>query len=229
MQKKISHTINELKGLKDNDKVVVGGLITSLKYQVSKRKLERYAILRLEDFTDSIEVMVFPNYLKDYESELAEESVLMMSGRIRIDIRETQDQDGETVETRQAKLILESAKMIKTPADKFEVPAEKAKKNNHGAAPSYSDNLDMYAESEAPDGQPSTAELRIHPPDDLPRFAKRLKEILSSNPGKTQINLTFIVGSTELSVDLGDSSRCDLDAVERILGSEIDGAKWSYK
>jgi len=64
-----------------DQRVRVGGIITFIKKIITKKGLPML-FLTLEDFTDKIEVVVFPTIYSQFESKLQEEKILLISGRI---------------------------------------------------------------------------------------------------------------------------------------------------
>jgi DNA polymerase-3 subunit alpha len=229
MQRKISHRISELSHLNDGDKVTVGGLISSLDFRISK-KLEEYAVFRLEDFTGSIEVMVFPRNLQgDTKSQIAAESVLMMSGNVRIEVKETQTEDVEPVETRQVRLIYDVGKIVSKPADLSQMNdlANSKKENNK---PRKDEILELDYSIDAPVGKIDRAELDIGLPltaDKLTDIGEKLKQALDANPGETYLDVVFSIGKSKLRVNLGLENGCDYLKVKSAMSRDLIGAKWS--
>lgn len=75
--------IAELEGLDDGAAVGVGGIITTRKVRKDRRNRD-YLILTLEDFTSSIEVMVFNNTLEKCRNILKQESMVIVQGKIKL-------------------------------------------------------------------------------------------------------------------------------------------------
>ncbi|OQB12385.1 MAG: DNA polymerase III subunit alpha [Firmicutes bacterium ADurb.Bin193] len=72
----------------DGQQVKIAGIITKIQLKYTKKD-EQMAFLRLEDLSGTIEVIVFPRVLNDFESLLTEQSIIVVSGRI--DAREEQE------------------------------------------------------------------------------------------------------------------------------------------
>ncbi len=68
----------------DGEEISLGGVITKMKITSTKRNNERMAILRLEDFHGSVEVLVFPKALPQMEIYLKPDAVVLVSGRLSL-------------------------------------------------------------------------------------------------------------------------------------------------
>ena len=227
IQEHITFAVNQLEGLADGEEVIIGGLISSIKYQISKTKLERYAIMRVEDLTGSIEVMVFPSYLRDYGEELEEEAVVLIKAKVRVDIRETVDENGETIENRQAKLILDAAKRMKKPSEKVAIVPEKKKSKPRPTA-IQTEIENIYTEIDSSATESSKIAIILPMPENILSFGEKLGEILTANPGDTEIIVKFLVGAQELAVELGEDFRCDAESIKKIISDEIANVKFNY-
>ena len=80
---------------KDGSEVTVSGIISKKREKLTKSNTNM-AFITLEDFTGSIEVIVFPKILSNYDSMLSENSIVIMHGRV--DVKEDEN----------VKLILDS-------------------------------------------------------------------------------------------------------------------------
>ncbi|MFQ6069364.1 MAG: DNA polymerase III subunit alpha [Candidatus Aminicenantales bacterium] len=81
LQKLVSHTLESLDEEEDfNSEVRVAGIIASLK-PIKTRKDERMAAFVLEDLSDRIEVVVFPDNYKKYFEFLREDQLVWVRGR----------------------------------------------------------------------------------------------------------------------------------------------------
>ena len=81
LRRKTDNTIIELTDLEDGAMRRVGGVVTALQRKWTK-KGDLMAVFTLEDLQSSIEVMVFPRTMADIGHMLAEDSVLVVSGRV---------------------------------------------------------------------------------------------------------------------------------------------------
>ena len=74
--------INDIKGENLGEKITVkiGGLITSYR-QVMTKNREPMAFITIEDFSDSINVVIFPSVFKSCEEFLIEDKVLIVDGK----------------------------------------------------------------------------------------------------------------------------------------------------
>ncbi|MGQ9679028.1 MAG: DNA polymerase III subunit alpha, partial [bacterium] len=75
--------ITELENLDDGAAVVVGGIITNRKVRKDRRDRD-YLILTLEDFTSSIEVMVFNNTLENCRDILKTDNLVIIQGKVKM-------------------------------------------------------------------------------------------------------------------------------------------------
>ncbi len=74
-------TTQGLSQLKEGAPVTLGGIIARMKMATTKRGNERMAILSLEDFHGSVEVLVFPKVLPGVEMALKLDEVVLITGR----------------------------------------------------------------------------------------------------------------------------------------------------
>ena len=68
--------------LKDGAPVTLGGVIAQLKVTTTKKGNERMAIVRFEDFSGDAEVLVFPKVFPLLESNLKEDAVVLVRGKL---------------------------------------------------------------------------------------------------------------------------------------------------
>ncbi|MFB0566417.1 MAG: DNA polymerase III subunit alpha [Candidatus Aminicenantaceae bacterium] len=81
LSKLVSSSINQLDEERDfNNEVRLGGIISSLKTMKTKKD-ERMATFTLEDLSDRIEVVVFPDSYKKYYDCLREDQLVWIKGR----------------------------------------------------------------------------------------------------------------------------------------------------
>lgn len=102
--------------LMDEDKVTVVGMIVGRRRLITKSN-KMMEFIQLEDMTGTGEIILFPNTYEKYNSELDEDRVLVVSGRLNF-------KEGE-----QPKIIADAVVDI----DRF-VPEEKAASNGYSAA-----------------------------------------------------------------------------------------------
>ncbi|MGE5279216.1 MAG: DNA polymerase III subunit alpha, partial [Deltaproteobacteria bacterium] len=76
--------ISDLSQQKDNAEVRIVALITKIKPTVTRAKGEKMAILRVEDLTGSLEVLVFPNTYKEVSRSLVANNVVLIQGRLSL-------------------------------------------------------------------------------------------------------------------------------------------------
>jgi DNA polymerase-3 subunit alpha len=78
---KLEGGIKKLDEYNENHECVVAGIITSSKELVTK-KGDRMAFVRLEDFSGSLEVVVFPKVYEEFKSFLTLENCVAMKGKV---------------------------------------------------------------------------------------------------------------------------------------------------
>ncbi|MDR6226644.1 DNA polymerase III subunit alpha [Desmospora profundinema] len=76
-----THTLGELEGLQDGERVGVCGVLVEVK-PISTKKGEAMAFAVLEDYASQAEVVVFPRVLSQYRSLLQVDRPLKVSGRV---------------------------------------------------------------------------------------------------------------------------------------------------
>jgi DNA polymerase-3 subunit alpha len=84
LQRRVSHSVEELKKLSAGTKVTVGGLTTNVQ-RITTRRGEPMAFLELEDFTGRVEVVVFPGVYSALGGELGEDKVVVAEGKVSWD------------------------------------------------------------------------------------------------------------------------------------------------
>ena len=74
---------NKGKGLQDNDRVIFGGILSSVNQKITRNNAIM-AFLTLEDLTGSIEVIVFPKTLESVKPLCVTDSLVVVKGRLSI-------------------------------------------------------------------------------------------------------------------------------------------------
>ncbi len=74
-------TIEDLADQQDKSTQVIAGVISGIKQIITKSNQPMY-FLTLEDFSDNIEVIIFPNLLEKYRSLLEEDRVIKIKGKL---------------------------------------------------------------------------------------------------------------------------------------------------
>ncbi|MBR5338373.1 MAG: DNA polymerase III subunit alpha [Lachnospiraceae bacterium] len=91
----LDFAVNEDTGLatvKDGEKVVLGGIISSVLYKYTKNN-QRMAFITLEDMTGTVEVIVFPKDLEQYAPFIEEEKKVFVKGRATVE----EEKDGKVI------------------------------------------------------------------------------------------------------------------------------------
>ncbi len=76
-----SHKISELSLAKDNSFAVVGGLITTVRYNQDKAG-NRIAFVSIQDFSGSVEVLAFADCYRDYGKHIKPNEPIIVRGRV---------------------------------------------------------------------------------------------------------------------------------------------------
>lgn len=76
--------ISELKNKKDGDMVSIAAMIVKIKHTVTRAKSEKMAILKVEDLSDSVEAIIFPQAYKEICANILPNNVVIVKGRINL-------------------------------------------------------------------------------------------------------------------------------------------------
>jgi len=68
----------------DGEPVSIGGIITKAKFTFTRKTSEKMAIMRLEDLNGTVEALVFPRSFKDAESNIREDALVFVKGRVSL-------------------------------------------------------------------------------------------------------------------------------------------------
>jgi DNA polymerase-3 subunit alpha len=79
-----SSSIDALHQHKDEDEVKIVGLIAKIKHTVTRAKQEKMAILKLEDLTGSVELLVFPRSFQKVSRYIQPNSVVLVKGTLNL-------------------------------------------------------------------------------------------------------------------------------------------------
>lgn len=90
--------------LKDNQSVIIGGLISAISIKYTKNN-KQMAFLSIEDMHGIVEAVVFPNVYEKFSHLITEENVIIIEGRVNI----SDDENG--------KIICESIRGINEPEE----------------------------------------------------------------------------------------------------------------
>ena len=76
--------VEQLGTLRDGAEVTVGGVLAKVRMTTTKKGNERMAILRLEDFSGGLEVLVFPKAFASCAKAIAAETIVFVKGRLSL-------------------------------------------------------------------------------------------------------------------------------------------------
>lgn len=80
-----SHAVNQLGELTINQEVFIGGMLTQVRFMNTKKARNgnsRYVRCRLEDFTGSVECVMWPDDYLKYKEQIEEDRIVFVSGAI---------------------------------------------------------------------------------------------------------------------------------------------------
>jgi len=74
----------DLRGRKDGDEMLIGGIISKVKFTVTKRTNEKMAIVTLEDLDGTVEALVFPSAFAKASLLIKPDAIVFFSGRLSL-------------------------------------------------------------------------------------------------------------------------------------------------
>ena len=72
----------ELKNLKDGDEVLMGGILSKVKFTTTRKTNEKMAIATLEDLNGTAEVLIFPSTFAKSAALVKQDAILFVNGRV---------------------------------------------------------------------------------------------------------------------------------------------------
>jgi DNA polymerase-3 subunit alpha len=75
---------NSLRSLHDGDEIRIGGIMSKVKFTVTKRTNEKMAIVTLEDLSGTVEVLVFPSTFAKAAPLIKQDAIVFVSGRLSL-------------------------------------------------------------------------------------------------------------------------------------------------
>ena len=74
----------ELGNRRDGDEVLIGGIISKVKFTVTRRTNEKMAIMTLEDLDGDVEVLVFPSTFSKSAGLVKQDAIIFVKGRLNM-------------------------------------------------------------------------------------------------------------------------------------------------
>jgi DNA polymerase-3 subunit alpha len=74
----------ELRGLRDGDEVLIGGIISKAKFTTTRRTNEKMAIVTLEDLSGTVEALVFPSTFAKSGGLIKQDAIVFVKGRLNL-------------------------------------------------------------------------------------------------------------------------------------------------
>lgn len=113
LERAISTTADQLQELTDAEECIVGGLITDLRYHMTKRSNERMAFIKIEDMTGPMSVTVFPSVFKECADRLAKDKIIIIRGKASHRERMGKAGGGDDDKSYQVEVLAESVSELK--------------------------------------------------------------------------------------------------------------------
>jgi DNA polymerase-3 subunit alpha len=99
----------ELRNRRDGDEVLIGGIISKVKFTTTRRTSEKMAILTLEDLSGTVEVLVFPTTFQKSGALIKQDAIVFVQGRANL-----REEDAKIVANDVAAIESVRAKYTKT-------------------------------------------------------------------------------------------------------------------
>src|SRR5262249_8628735 len=80
-----THSVSQVASLGMNQEVIIGGMLTQVRYQNTKKARNgntRYLRCRLEDFSGSLECVMWPDDFLRYKDEVHEDRICFVKGSV---------------------------------------------------------------------------------------------------------------------------------------------------
>ena len=77
-----SHSISELRGLKDHTTVKIGGIIKQVDLRTSRKTGNKFAFCQLEDLTGVVEITAWDNEVKEFGHLLQPGKIIIVEGTV---------------------------------------------------------------------------------------------------------------------------------------------------
>lgn len=103
--------INELRTVEGGQKVIVAGIINSIKKKITKNN-QTMAFIELEDLTDKVEITVFPRTYEEAGSLIVEDGIVIIKGKLELDEPFIKDDDEESEIELVPKILAEDIKEL---------------------------------------------------------------------------------------------------------------------
>lgn len=180
----------------DNQKVTIGGLITTVRSIVTKNG-SKMAFVGIEDKTGESELIIFPDLYSQVGAKLVVDTVVRAAGKLN-----ARDRDGNI--TSDVKMIV-SELMIVSDKELVEyestgraMAAPRPKKNAGGpvSVTKKAAAVKPVAQPRSPEVQANIVYVHVHDPNDHDKL-KMLKDLCSKNPGITE--LVLVLGTEKKS------------------------------
>lgn len=74
----------DLRGRGDGDEVLIGGIISKVKFTITRRTNEKMAIISLEDLVGTVEALVFPATFSKVSNMVKQDAIVFVKGRLSL-------------------------------------------------------------------------------------------------------------------------------------------------
>ena len=199
LARRVTTTIAQLADLSDRQQAVVGGLVSNVKRTIT-RSGSTMAFLTLEDFTGSVEVLIFPRAYEQLPYALKRDAVLLIRGKVDID-------------EQSVKLLCDE--VLPLPATPGEAGSVQEVRGSPGNGEHGGGGID------AADARPPLR-IRVSTVEEI----EQLERYLTEHPGSRQVCAHVVTGEGEHVVPvrarLGDTQELQQE-LERLFG---EGNVW---
>lgn len=103
--------INELRTVEGGQRVIIAGIINSIKKKITKNN-QTMAFIELEDLTDKVEVTVFPRTYEEGSQLIAEDGIILIKGKLELEEPFIKDEDEESEIELVPKILAEEIKEL---------------------------------------------------------------------------------------------------------------------
>lgn len=193
--------ISSIEPINDEENVTVGGIVQEVR-AITTKNGQQMAFVKIEDANSSIELVVFPNVMKDSADLWIVDNVLLVKGKVN-----AQDRNGTV--TDDIKILVSSAKAItEASLSRFKPDSGATKPKLKKAVAAKSKSSRLY--------------IRLESTDDSSKLAE-LKNILDKSKGEVEVVLVLGEEKSKQALRLPQQVSADdtlLAGLKKIVGEE---------
>ena len=206
--------IAEIKPDLDGAKVIVGGLISSVRALTTKSGA-KMAFVKVEDKTAETEVIVFPKLYETVGAKLIQDAVVKITGRVNATDRDGHKIDEAKVNAEEVVIVTdEELELYQSTGEKLKVPTKGTARKRYGSSkasrtPNESVKMGAAKSAPAPKAKPKKLQklfVRIMDASDKDKLL-RLKTLCTKHPGMSEVIL--VIGEKKKAMRM--PFRCELE------------------